>query len=102
MTDYDKEYWEKNLKTEECYDPLASSISELKQFQEYASAVEKILPHVIKKLDKEREQIVKETEKTFSDILSLIDAVNDIGDESTTYEMAVKICEHYNKTKPPL
>lgn len=91
----DKEYWKGRLKTEENYDPLASAVNNLKSFQDWAATVEKILPHVIKQLDKERNKIVKATENCFSDIMSMIDSVNDIGDESTTYEMAQKLCKFY-------
>ena len=92
----DNEYWEKHLlNTEECSDKLASSITQLKHFKEYADVINKVLPHVIESLDKERTKIVKEAENSFSDIMRMIDAINDIGDENTTYEMATKLCEFY-------
>lgn len=91
----DNEYWNNLQKIEGNYDPLATIHAQLKSLQDYAEVINKILPSIINSLEKERKAIVLQTEKTFSDILSMISVFND-GEESL-YETAVRICDYYKE-----
>lgn len=94
----DEEYWTELLKNyENCSDPLASVLKELSCLADYAKVINKVLPSCIDQLKEGRGKIVIQTNKTFSDILSMIEVFND-GEESL-YETAQKICEHYRQTK---
>ena len=91
-----KDYWEQLQEPDGSSDPVAIILGELKALLHYAEVIEKILPDVIARLAVGRKEIVIQTEKTFSDICTMIDEFN-AGEEST-YETAVKICSHYRKT----
>lgn len=90
----DDNYWKDLQSHANSHDILATVLHELKGLKDYAEVINTIIPGCIKKLDKERTKIVIETEKTFSDIMSMIDEFNP-DSESSTYEIAVKICDFY-------
>ncbi len=93
----DKYYWKELQNYEDQHDILAIVLLQLKALTDYADCINKMIPDCIARLEIGRKEIVKKTEKTFSDICSMLDEFND-GEEST-YETAVRICEHYKKTK---
>ena len=92
----DNEYWKSLQNHDGNTDPLAIILGRLKVLADYADVVNQVIPSIIKMLEVERRGIVIQTEKTCSDTLTMIDEFND-GEEST-YETAVKLCDHYRKT----
>lgn len=96
MSEDKNEYWEDLHKSDSSTDPLSIVLQQLKQLQDYADVINKIIPNCITRLEKGRSKIVTQTEKTFSDIMAMIDEFNDGGEEST-YETAVKICDFYRE-----
>ncbi len=97
MQNIDEEYWKGLEDANDCTDPLATIAKELNALMDYAEVINKILPDVTSRLKLERKVIVRSTARSFSDIMTMIDEFND-GDEST-YETAMKICDHYRATK---
>ena len=93
----DNSYWSELQNSDGCTDPLAVVLHQLKGLQDYAVVINQILPASIERLETERRIIVKQTEKTFSDIMAMLDEFND-GEESS-YETAVRLCEYYRKNK---
>lgn len=92
----DKQYWKELQNYEDQHDILAIILLQLKSLVDYADCINKIIPDCISRLEVGRKKIVRKTEKTFSDICSMLDEFND-GEEST-YETAKRICDHYRTT----
>lgn len=94
----DNEYWNGLHESDNSTDPLATVLHQLKGLQDYAEIVNKLLPNCIERLEKGRSKIVTQTERTFSDIMTMIDEFNP-DDENSTYETATKICDFYRENK---
>ena len=93
----DKIYWKALQNQDECCDPLAVVLGQLKALGDYSKVINEILPSCIDYLSAERKEIVKKTEKTFSDCCCLIDKYS--SNDESTYETLIKICTCYEKSK---
>ena len=89
-----KEYFKTLENYENGTDTLAICLSELEQLLSYAEVINRIIPDVIKRLEKGRKEIVRSSEKSWSDIVNMIDEFNPEGEEAT-YETTKKICDYY-------
>lgn len=96
MTKNDKEYWNNLHRSDSSTDPLSIILQQLKGLQDFTEIANKLLPDCITRLEKGRKEIVTQTERTFSDIMNMIDEFNP-GEENSTYETAVKICDFYRE-----
>lgn len=92
----DSEYWEMRMKPDGNSDPLAIALSRLKAFQDFAEVANEMIPALIETLEEGRESIVKQTEKSFADIYSLLDQFEKDGEASLS--TAQRVCDHYRKT----
>ena len=97
MTDTDNMYWKTLLMdASNNHDPLACNINNLKGLLPLFTLINQTLPEVIARLETDRKDIVRKTEKTFSDIMSMLDEFHE--EDESTYETAVRICDHYRKS----
>ena len=97
MDKYDKEYWNSLKDYRDSTDPIAVTIGNLKAFLPMVEIVQDIIPRAIKLLDRERQEIINDSMKRWSDICSMIDGLSE--EDESTYETAKRICDFYKSNK---
>ena len=95
MDKYDKEYWGSLKDYSDSTDPIAITIGRLKAFLPMVEIIQDVIPSAIEMLDRERQEIINDSMKRWSDICSMIDALSKNGE--STYETATRICDFYKK-----
>ncbi len=93
----DKQYWKFLRSYDDATDPLGIVLRQLEAHYEYAKTTQEFLPDCIKRLAQGRKKIVTQTEKRFSDILSMIAECG--GEEDDLFETAKKVCDFYRMSR---
>lgn len=95
MDKYDREYFESLKDYSDSTDPIAITIGRLKAFLPMVEIIQDVIPSAIEMLDRERQEIINDSMKRWSDICSMIDVLSEDGE--STYETASRICRFYRK-----